>query len=113
MLERRELMLILSADHSAANPCGRYRVTQKVSPRVMIIEPASDATKEEIASMEGVDSVLEPGASPLGNVSGELTNAEALFVDAYKQRSRHKDRLGEGLNWDVEGFAPPDPPPKY
>src|SRR4051794_11103092 len=86
MLKRRELLLILAADHFADDSSGRYRVTQKVSPRVVIVEPAGDATKQEIQSMNGVDAVLEPGESPVGDISRMLTDTEALFVDAYAQR---------------------------
>jgi hypothetical protein len=78
----------------------------------VIVEPADDATKEEMQTMNGVNAVLEPGESPVGDIIGALTDTEALFVNAYAQRSRQKERLGEGLDWDAEGFLPPDPPPK-
>lgn len=85
---------------------------QKVSPRVMIVEPAGNAAKEELQAMNGVDAVLAPGEVPADDIRGTLTQTEALFVDAYAQRSRHKERLGDGLDWDAEGFLPPDPPLK-
>lgn len=111
MQELRDLILILGPGHSADSR-GAYRVTQRVSPRVVIIEPSGDTTKEELQKMNGVDAVLEPGESLTGDVRGTLTDTEALFVDAFAQRSRHKERLGEGLNWDAEGFLTPDPPLK-
>jgi hypothetical protein len=111
MSERRDLLLILGADSSANKP-EVYRVTQRVSPRVVIIEPHGDTTKEELQAMNGVEAVLEPGESPAGEVRKTLTDTEALFVDAHAQRARHKERPGEGLDWDAEGFLPPDPPHK-
>jgi hypothetical protein len=112
MPERRDLILILGADHSAGDLGENYRVTQRLSPRVVIVEPSGDTTKEKLQTMKGVDAVLEPGESLAGDVRSTLTDTEALFVDAYAQRSRHKKRLGEGLDWDAEGFLPPDPPTK-
>ena len=110
MAERRELMLILGADHSAGNSRERYRVTQQVSPRVVIVELAGDSTKEELQTMKGVDAVLEQGAPIPDDVRRTLTGTEALFVDAYAQRARNKERPSEGLDWDAKGLLPPDPP---
>jgi hypothetical protein len=109
MPELRELMLILGADRSADDSPERYRVTQTVSPRVVIVEPAADATKEELQTMNGVQAVLDPGESAALDVRRTLSDTEALFVDAYAQRGRSKQRPGEGLDWDAEGFLPPDP----
>jgi hypothetical protein len=111
MPERRDLILILGPGHSVDHSRGGYRVTQSVSPRVMIVEPSADTTKEELQTMNGVDAVLEPGESLAGDVRTTLNDTEALFVDGYAQRSP-KERLGEGLNWDAAGFLPPDPPTK-
>jgi hypothetical protein len=105
-------MLILAPDQSPRESLGRYRVTQRVSPRIVIVEPAADATKEEMQAMSGVDAVLEPGESPTGDIHNSLSDTEALFVNAYTQRTRIKQRPGEGLDWDAKGFLPPDPPPK-
>ncbi|HEV7881627.1 hypothetical protein [Bradyrhizobium sp.] len=103
-------MLIFTEDHSAIDSRGRYRVIQKVSPRVVIVEPLGDATKEEMGTIEGVDVVLEPGERLVRDVSGAFSDAEMLFIEAYAQRSRDKRRLGDGLDWDADGFLPPDPP---
>lgn len=111
MLERRDLILILSPGHSVDSG-GGYRVMQSVSPRVVIVEPSGDTTKEKLQTTNGVDAVLERGESLTGDVRRTLTDTEALFVDAYAQRSRPKERLGEGLDWDAKGFLPPDPPTK-
>jgi hypothetical protein len=110
MPEPNEFMLIVGADHSAARDGGLYRVTQKVSPRVLIIQPAGGTSKEELQSLKDVETVLEPGERPAGDIRRTLTDTEALFADAFAQRSRTKERLGDGLAWDAEGFIPPDPP---
>jgi hypothetical protein len=110
MSEPSEFMLILGADDSPGNHGGRYRVTQKVSPRVLLIQPVGGITKEELHSLNGVTTVLAPGERPAAEIRATLTDTEALFADAFAQRSQSKQRLGEGLAWDTEGFLPPDPP---
>lgn len=105
-------MLILDADSQERSAPERYRVTQRVSPRVVIVEPSVDLTKEQLQATSGVTAVFEPGERPDAAVRGALTDTEALFVDAYAQRGRPKARPGDGLSWDAEGFLPPDPPPK-
>lgn len=109
MTDRREWMLILDADRLRPD-LTPYRVTQQVSPRVLIIEPAESAAKEELMATEGVEAVLEPGEIAADEIRGTLTPTEALFVEAFIQRARQKERPGEGLNWDAAGFLPPDPP---
>lgn len=105
----REWMLIFSGDRRSADRVLPYRVTQKVSARVVIVQAAA---KEELLGLEGVRAVLEPGETVAEEIRGELTPSEALFVDAYAQRARPKVRPGDGLSWDAEGFLPPDPPKK-
>lgn len=87
------------------------RVTQKISPRVCIVAADDDAAIEKLRSRDAVV-VLEPGGALPSGVRETLTPSEAMFVDAFVQRSRPKTRLGDGLDWDAEGFLPPDPPPK-
>ena len=105
-------MIILNANHSAGDLGSRYRVIQQVSPRVVIVEPTDEVTKEDVRNMNGIEAVIEPGESLAADRGGALTDTEELFVKAYAQRSPHKERPGEGLEWDAEGFLPPDPPPK-
>lgn len=107
-------MLILGAEHSVGDSTGgRYRVSQQVSPRVVIVELANDATKEELQMMSDVEAVFEPGERPSDDLVGTLTETEVLFVEAYTQQTKPKERPGEGLDWDAEGFLPPDPPVKH
>jgi len=105
-------MLILDADFQDESAHGQYRVTQRVSPRVMIVEPAVDVTKEHLQATDGIATVLEPGESADAATRQALTATEALFVDAYAQRFRHKERPGDGVSWDAPGFLPPDSPTK-
>lgn len=111
MTEGREVMLILRAGHHG-DPRGRYRVTQKASPRVVIVQMAAGASREELQGMDGVQAVLEAGEGLAADVAATLSPGEAVFVQAYTQRARHKERPGDGLNWGAEGFLPPDPPRK-
>ncbi|HEX6368607.1 MAG TPA: hypothetical protein VF006_06735 [Longimicrobium sp.] len=104
-----ELILIFSTD-AGGDPRGRYRVTQRFSPRVVIVE-AGDMTKEALRSENGVLAVLGPGDDVADDVRRTLTPTEALAVDACTERSRRKERPGDGLSWEAGGFVPPDPPP--
>lgn len=104
-----ELLLILSGD-AGGEPDARYRVTQQLSPRVVIVE-AGDLSKDVLRSETGVLAVLEAGDAVAADVRRTLTAAEAIAVDAYTERSRQKRRPGDGLSWEAEGFVPPDPPP--
>ena len=110
----REFLLVLGSGPSAHDASGRCRVTQKVSPRVMLVEATSGEPtgdlKAELEALPGVDAILTPGDSPGEEWIASLTRAEALFVQAFLRRSRPKERPGEGLDWDAEGFLPPDPP---
>lgn len=110
MAQKQELMLILNADRDLDDAHERYRVTQKVSPRVLIVELIGNATKEELKAMSGVDAVLVSGEKPASEIIASLTETEALFLEAFTKRSQPKARPGEGLDWDAGGFLPPDPP---
>ena len=113
MPEPSDLLLILKAGHHAANQPGSYRVTQQVSPRVVIVEPLGDTTKQSIEELDAVDVVVERGVGVAGEITEKLTKSEALFVTAYSKRGPEKRRPGDGFHWDAEGFMPPDlPEPK-
>ena len=108
MPEQRELMIILSPDHSVSDLNRRCRVVQQISPRVVIIETTDLVWKEKMRETHGVEAVLDPGESPsvISVITSRmLTETEALFVNAYAQRSPHKQRVGDGLDWDSEGFS--------
>ena len=107
MSEPRELLLILD-ENASDEILQSQRVLQQISPRVVIIE--SERPRNEVEGMKGVQAVVEPGESMSEDVRDMLTSSEALFADAYTRRARAKERPGEGLDWDAEGFLPPDPP---
>jgi hypothetical protein len=50
MPEPRELMIIFAAESIAAEAAGAYRVQQAISPRVLIVEPSSNSTRETLRS---------------------------------------------------------------
>ena len=111
MVPQREWMLIFKSNYDGAPAHEGYRVTQRASPRVAIIEAAGGTTKEELQRLSGVRAVLQPGEAPSASVRAGLTESERLFVEAYLERFRPKSRIGENRNWDADGFLPPDPPP--
>jgi len=107
MPEPRDLLLILDAAPISSDLERHYRITQKISPRVLIVEGAGASAKKELQTMEGVEAVLEPGERPAPEIRGALNDAELIFVDAYAQRAVPKKRHGDGLDWDAAGFLPP------
>jgi hypothetical protein len=111
-MQPRELLLILDAQQPLTAAPGRWRVTQKVSPRVVIVEVMDGSATDALRSSQPAVAVLEWGEALPENVRETLTAAEAMFADAFARRVEAKTRRGEGLDWDAEAFLPPDPPPK-
>jgi len=101
-----ELLLVLSPGQPPP-----ARATQRVSPRVVIVAIDDCASIEELRAGSAL-AVLEPGDALPPHVRETLTESERMFADAFAIRARAKTRRGEGLDWDAEGFLPPDPPPK-
>lgn len=91
MTRRREVLLLLGPSQPLD-----ARVTQRVSPRMVLVELEGDAP-------DGVLAVLEPGESLPEHLRATLTETEALFAAAFAQRSRPKSRAGEGLDWNFPG----------
>lgn len=105
-------MIILEPDSPDPTAHAPYRVTQRVSPRVMIVETAPGVTTQDLQRIDGVAAVIGPGERIDAAQRSSLTATESLFLDAFAQRYKPKERLGEGLSWDASGFLPPDPPHK-
>lgn len=105
-----EALVILDAadDGGAAQAVRAHaRVTQSVSPRVLVVSTAG-ADLERIRQHPGVWRVVAGGAP--GEIPG-LDGQEALFVAAWASRQGGKAaRAGDGLAWDAPGLTPPDPP---
>ncbi|MEN3275391.1 MAG: hypothetical protein V7631_1181 [Massilia sp.] len=106
-----ERLVLLSA-HNAANELadlqGRYRVSGVLPPHLAVAD-LDDSDAELVGRRPGVQVLSDP-AQPLPSW---LSDIEQLFVQAWRQRQQmiHKQRPGEGLAWDAEGFSPPDLPP--
>jgi hypothetical protein len=85
----------------------RYRVTALMPPRLAVLDlPESQLT--ELQRMPGVEAVL---TGPTGLLPASLTEQERLFITGWLQRRQGgKQRKGENLPWDAEGYLPPDKP---
>ena len=105
-----QYIVLLSSNDQGADAIVRQRcrVVSALPPRLLVVE-ADEQVAQELRVLPGVDDVI----SGMHNIpSSSLNESEQLFVQAW-QRSRHlddKQRPGEGLNWDAEGFLPPDHP---
>lgn len=106
-----ERLVVLSDDNDAMDRLSsRYAISQVASPRVVVVRLPQSEPDSALQSRPEVLAVDE--VTP--EVAAGLTDAEALFVSAWAQRTREsgtKQRPGDGLSWDHPGFAPPDPPP--
>lgn len=84
-------------------------VTQVLPPRLAIVEVDPD----RLAAVRGIPGVVAmfEGSVP-DTMRAQLNTTELLFAEAWaKNREPKKDRVGEGLSWDAEGFEPPDRKP--
>lgn len=106
-------ILVLLDPRSAAEALDRVRATFRVvhvaSPRLVVVEAETDTAPESVlARTPGVVSAAAGGAvQPLGDHA--LSAEERLFVDAWVLRLREtvaKQRPGDGLPWDADGFQP-------
>jgi hypothetical protein len=86
----------------------RYRVTALMPPRLAALD-LQEGQLQELQRMAGVEAVLTGPENPL---PASLTEQERLFIMGWLQRRQGgKQRKGEGLPWDAEGYLPPDKPP--
>jgi hypothetical protein len=90
---------------------GKFRVTHVASPRLVVVDDVDGAREAALRAAPGVVAVSGPEL-PAG-LQKRLTDGEQLFADAWSQRVTEgpRERPGEGLPWDAEGFEPPDAPP--
>ncbi|MBA3517173.1 MAG: hypothetical protein H0T75_05930 [Rhizobiales bacterium] len=86
----------------------KSHVKQEASARVLVLEGDASSVEAITASPE-VSSFEELAADPEGFASLELTPSEEMFIEAWNQGQsmQKKDRVGEGLTWDHEGFEAP------
>jgi hypothetical protein len=91
-----------------------FHVLHVVSPRLVIVQADDDASDGDVRSFSGVLDVVTPEQVGRITEAHELSPSEQLLVDGWLRRMAEqgrKQRPGEGLTWDAEGFSPPDPPP--
>ena len=110
-----ELLVIVSSE-----PTGRgvevlperFPIVHAVSSRVFVIALPADGRSAELAALPGIASVSRSG--PDSEILDGLDEMETLFVRAWSRRKEEfgARRRGEGLDWDANGFEPPDPPPE-
>jgi len=85
-------------------------VPQHLPPRLAVAE----GTPEQLASLQGmanVTAILEPPVPE--SVLQQLNSTERLFAEAWTESRRpKKERPGDGLPWDAEGFEPPNGKPR-
>jgi hypothetical protein len=96
----------LQADKVLSHVAEMARVTQRLPPRLAIVEGDPD----RLAAIHGIPGII---AMFEGRVTEtmlqQLNPTERLFAEAWTESRRPKpDRVGEGLSWDAEGFEPPD-----
>ena len=78
------------------------RVTQAVSPSVVILSGIGDFCTGDLAGVEGVVAVADQELP--AEVLEQLDANEAMWARAWAERRRPKQRPGDGLTWDAEGF---------
>jgi hypothetical protein len=109
-----ELLVIVSDDVAGIGGivfADRFRIVHAVSSRVFVIELPADASSGDVAALPGVTAVSRSDSAP--EILAGLDEMEVLFVRAWSERTEESTtrRRGEGLDWDADGFEPPDPPP--
>ena len=108
-----ELLAILSEERAEATLDvlrARFAVSQVASPQLVILRVRPEQM-EQVQAMEGVEQVFAGEIPP--EMLDRLDSTETLFAKAWasRQQAETKSRAGDGLDWDAEGFEPPDRSP--
>ena len=108
-IDMPQALVILDANRAEevlSGAAGLVKVTQRLPPRLAIVEGDADG----VAALRNIHGVVGVFDGPVPEtVLGELNPTERLFADAWVSSRRSKpDRRGEGLPWDAEGFEPPN-----
>lgn len=106
----RELLVLIDSSRSPETLAGLRAVAevrQTLLPRLALVVAPGGA--DGVAGVAGVLGVYAEGAPP-DDVMAAMNDTERLFVGAWVERSKEKDRPGEGLPWDDPDHLPPDPP---
>jgi hypothetical protein len=107
----RELLVLIDSGRSREALAALRAVAdvpQTLPPRLALVVAPGGA--DDLAAIVGVVGVYADGAPP-EDVMAALNDTEQLFVRAWVERSKDKDRPGDGLPWDDPDHLPPDPPP--
>lgn len=107
-----ELLVIVGDEDAAATvrELTGAAMVHVASPRVFVINDPAGVHTNELAGVPRLTAIR--GGSIAPEVLDELDENEALFVQAWTLRkSESKTRRGDGLDWDSEGFEPPDASP--
>lgn len=111
MMNKEELeVLVYLQEEGAERALERLRthftITQMASRQLAVVRVAP-GQEGQIQSVEGVQGVFEHAIPE--NLFTHLNFNESLFVKAWnlRQQEGFKERPGDGLDWDAEGFEPP------
>lgn len=104
-------LVVLSAQNAPdelADLQQRYRVSSVLPPHLAVVD-LDDSEAQAVRRRAGIQAVI---SHPAESIPGSLTETEQLFIQAWQQRQQmsNKQRPGDGLAWDAEGFSPPDLP---
>jgi hypothetical protein len=104
-----EILVLLRRDEPIPDDFrGHGRLVHSASPRLFVLELRPG---EQVTDLMDEPSVRWAGERPPDAVAEGLDEAERLFIDGWLLRRRGKpQRPGEGLDWDAEGWRPPDGP---
>lgn len=106
----REFLVLLALNDAgaAADVRQHCRVVSALPPRLLVVE-ADERVAHGLRALPGVANVIDATA---GILPDSLNETERLFTQAWQQgrQMQDKQRPGDGLNWDAEGFLPPDRP---
>lgn len=109
MIENAGILVLADAQH-AEKVLRRLRETERVtmllSPRLFVVEGDEERAKA-LSRVPGIP-LATVGAVPESLIAG-FSDAEALHIAAWNLRilQGKKDRPGEGLDWDAEGYEAP------
>jgi hypothetical protein len=82
-------------------------VTQRLPPRLAIVQ-GDEGALARLRDVSGIV-VVTSGDVP-DQLSSGLSESERLFAHGWVLGRSPKQRPGDGLAWDAEGFLPPDRP---
>lgn len=101
----RELLVVSTGDANPAEAVSDAggRVTQRLAERIALAL-VPDRAQDALASQRDVTVYAEDVPD---DVLATLREDERVFVDAWRERRKAKQRTGEGQSWDAPGFQAP------